>query len=185
MDKARILVVEDESLLAEDIQERLKNLGYEVAAVAHSGEEALARVAAAQPDLVLMDIRLKGKMDGLDTARVVRERFNPPIVYLTGDADTATLERAKATEPLGYLLKPVDEKRLHSTVTGLKQAEKELTDSREQLRALAAYLQTVREEERTRIAREVHDELGQALTGLKMDLAWLEKKLAEASHLPS
>jgi|SRR5437867_10226121 len=63
MDKARILVVEDESLLAEDIQERLKNLGYEVAAVAHSGEEALAGVAAAQPDLVLMDIRLKGKMD--------------------------------------------------------------------------------------------------------------------------
>jgi len=116
MDKARILVVEDESLLAEDIQERLKNLGYEVAAVAHSGEEALAGVAAAQPDLVLMDIRLKGKMDGIDTARVVRERFNLPVVYLTGEADTATLERAKATEPLGYLLKPIDEKRLHSTV---------------------------------------------------------------------
>ena len=78
MDKARIVVVEDESLLAEDIQERLKNLGYEVAAVAHSGEEALASVAATHPDLVLMDIRLKGKMDGIDTARVVRERFNLP-----------------------------------------------------------------------------------------------------------
>src|SRR5213592_1765591 len=89
MDKARILVVEDESLLAEDIQERLKNLGYEVAAVAHSGEEALAGVAAAQPDLVLMDIRLKGKMDGIDTARVVRERFNLPVVYLKSSARSA------------------------------------------------------------------------------------------------
>ena len=445
MDKARILVVEDESLLAEDVQERLKTLGYEVVAVAHSGEEALARLAATHPDLVLMDIRLKGKLDGIDTARVVRERFNLPVVYMTGEADSATLERAKATEPLGYLLKPIEEKRLYSTVeialykhkmdqrlrrierwfattlkgigdavivtdteervtfmnpmaetltgwkfaetagkplarvyqtlnadtgealaslvpqallegvvagptnrtvlisrhgaetpiddsaapirdnagnitgvvltfrdvgerqrarqalqeseerfrvlvegvqdyaifmldpagrvtswnagaerllgyrseeiqgaslsrfctaqdvrrskpaqdlrlarqhgraedegwrvrkdgsrfqanviitalhddlgrllgfaqvtrdiTGLKQAEKELTDSREQLRALAAYLQSVREEERTRIAREVHDELGQALTGLKMDLAWMEKKLSEPAPL--
>jgi len=70
-------------------------------------------------------------------------------------------------------------------ITGLKQAEKQLRDSREQLRALAAYLQSVREEERTRIAREVHDELGQALTGLKMELAWLDKKFAEASHFPA
>src|SRR5439155_18195359 len=116
MDKARILVVEDEDLLAEDIQERLKNLGYEVTAVAHSGEEALASVASTQPDLVLMDIRLKGNMDGIDAARVIRERFNLPVVYLTGEAGGATLERAKATEPLGYLLKPIDEKRLYSTV---------------------------------------------------------------------
>src|SRR5688572_27790040 len=74
MDKARILVVEDESLLAEDVQERLKNLGYEVAGVAHSGEEALTSLATSPSDLVLMDIRLKGKMDGIDTARVVRDR---------------------------------------------------------------------------------------------------------------
>src|ERR1044071_1634483 len=116
MDKARILVVEDESLLAEDIQERLKRLGYAVAAVAHSGEQALASVAAGQPELVLMDIRLRGNMDGIDTARVMRERYNLPVVYLTGEANIATLERAKATEPLGYLLKPIDEKRLYSTV---------------------------------------------------------------------
>src|SRR5438034_8727621 len=147
MDKAGILVVENESLLAEDIQERLKNLGYELAAVAHSEEEALASVAA-RPDLVLMDIRLKGNMDGIDTARGLRERFNVPVVYLTGEADGATLERAKATEPLGDLFKPIDEKRLHNDqgrllsftqitrdITGLKQAEKEQTDSREQLRA--------------------------------------------------
>ena len=447
MDKARILVVEDESLLAEDIQERLKIFGYGASAIAHSGEEALAAAASACPDLVLMDIRLKGEMDGIETARLFRERFNVPVIYLTGEANDATLERAKATEPLGYLLKPIEEKSLYSTIeialykhrmdrrlrrierwfattlksigdavmvtdtqgrvtfmnpiaekltgwksaeaagrpltevyqnvnaetrepldslvpqallegvvagptsravlisrngtetpiddsaapvrdnagqitgvvltfrdvserqrveqalqeseerfrllvegvqdyaifrldplgcvtswnsgaerlmgyhaheilgasltklftapdvrrgkpeqnlelaklrgraedegwrvrkdgsrfqanviitalrddqgrllgfaqvtrdiTGLKQAEKQLKDSREQLRALAAYLQSVREEERTRIAREVHDELGQALTGLKMDIAWLEKKFAEAGHFPA
>src|SRR5439155_33349 len=87
-----------------DIQERLKNLGYEVTAVAHSGEEALASVASTQPDLVLMDIRLKGNMDGIDAARVIRERFNLPVVYLTGEAGGATLERAKATEPLDSLV---------------------------------------------------------------------------------
>jgi len=447
MDKARILVVEDESLLAEDIQERLKIFGYGASAIAHSGEEALAAAASACPDLVLMDIRLKGEMDGIETARLFRERFNVPVIYLTGEANDATLERAKATEPLGYLLKPIEEKSLYSTIeialykhrmdrrlrrierwfattlksigdavmvtdtqgrvtfmnpiaekltgwksaeaagrpltevyqnvnaetrepldslvpqallegvvagptsravlisrngtetsiddsaapvrdnaghitgvvltfrdvserqrveqalqeseerfrllvegvqdyaifrldplgcvtswnsgaerlmgyhaheilgasltklftapdvrrgkpeqnlelaklrgraedegwrvrkdgsrfqanviitalrddqgrllgfaqvtrdiTGLKQAEKQLRDSREQLRALAAYLQSVREEERTRIAREVHDELGQALTGLKMELSWLDKKFAEAGHFPA
>ncbi len=447
MDKARILVVEDESLLAEDIQERLKIFGYGASVIAHSGEEALAAAAAACPDLVLMDIRLKGEMDGIETARLFRERFNVPVIYLTGEANDATLERAKATEPLGYLLKPIEEKSLYSTIeialykhrmdrrlrrierwfattlksigdavmvtdtlgrvtfmnpiaekltgwksaeaagrpltevyqnvnaetrepldslvpqallegvvagptsravlisrngtetpiddsaapvrdnaghitgvvltfrdvserqrveqalqeseerfrllvegvqdyaifrldplgcvtswnsgaerlmgyhaheilgasltklftapdvrrgkpeqnlelaklrgraedegwrvrkdgsrfqanviitalrddqgrllgfaqvtrdiTGLKQAEKQLRDSREQLRALAAYLQSVREEERTRIAREVHDELGQALTGLKMELSWLDKKFAEAGHFPA
>lgn len=444
MDKARILVVEDESLLAEDIQDRLKGIGYDVVALAYTGEEALAQAALVRPDLALMDIRLKGQTDGIETARVLRERFNVPVIYLTGEADDATLERAKSTEPLGYLLKPIEEKRLYSTIeialykykmerrlrrierwfvttlknigdavlvtdlqarvtfmnseaerltgwssseaagrplsevyrtvnpetrekleslapqallegivagsadrallisrkggetpvdesaapvrdatgcvtgvvltfrdisgrqraeralyeseerfrllvegvqdyaifmldpagcvaswnagaerllgyrsdeilganlarfytapearrgrpeqnielakiqgrsedegwrvrkdgsrfqanviitalrddhsrllgyaqvtrdiTGLKQSEKELMDSREQLRALAAYLQSVREEERTRIAREVHDELGQALTGLKMDLAWLQKKFSESSH---
>src|SRR5213082_1786471 len=111
-----MLVVEDESLLAEDIQERLRTLGYEVPAVAHSGEEALAGAARTRPDLVLMDIRLKGEMDGIETARVLRERFSLPVIYLTGEADDATLDRAKATEPLGYLLKPIEEKRLYSTI---------------------------------------------------------------------
>src|SRR6184192_4655027 len=116
MDKVRILVVEDESLQAQDVQERLKSFGYDVPVVAESGEEALARAAATRPDLVLMDIRLKGEMDGIETARVLRERFSLPVIYLTGEADDATLDRAKATEPLGYLLKPIEEKRLYSTI---------------------------------------------------------------------
>src|SRR2546426_8380097 len=102
MEKARILVVEDESLIAEDIQERLKSSGYEVPAVAHSGEEALRASAETRPDLVLMDIRLKGGMDGVETARLLRERHNLPVIYLTGDAEDTTLFRSKATEPVGY-----------------------------------------------------------------------------------
>src|SRR5439155_12174623 len=116
MDKARILVVEDESLLAEDIQERLRSFGYEVPVVALSGEKALALAAAARPDLVLMDIWLKGAMDGIETARLLRERFNVPVIYLSGEASAATLERVKATETLGYLLKPIEEKRLYSAI---------------------------------------------------------------------
>jgi PAS domain S-box-containing protein len=116
MEKARILVVEDESLIAEDIQERLKSSGYEVPAVAHSGEEALQKAAGTRLDLVLMDIRLRGGMDGVETARLLRERHNLPVIYLTGEADDTTLLRAKVTEPLGYLLKPIDEKRLYSTI---------------------------------------------------------------------
>jgi PAS domain S-box-containing protein len=116
MDKARILVVEDENLLAEDIQARLTGFGYAVPAIAQSAEEALQKAAEVQPDLVLMDIRLKGEMDGVDAARILRERFNLPVIYLTADADDATLARAKATEPLGYLLKPLEEKRLYSTI---------------------------------------------------------------------
>src|SRR5690242_20515623 len=116
MDKARILVVEDESLLAEDIQDRLKGIGYDVVALAYTGEEALAQAALVRPDLALMDIRLKGQTDGIETARVLRERFNVPVIYLTGEADDTTLERAKSTEPLGYLLKPIEEKRLYSTI---------------------------------------------------------------------
>src|ERR1051325_12176008 len=116
MDKARILVVEHESLLAEDLKGRLKSFGYDVAAVAESGPEALVQAGKGSPDLVLMDIRLKGSMDGIETARILRERFNLPVIYLTGEADAATLERAKATEPLGFLLKPIEEKRLYSTI---------------------------------------------------------------------
>ncbi len=116
MEKARILVVEDESLVAEDIAARLKRSGYEVPAVAHSGAEALQKAAETRLDLVLMDVRLKGDMDGVEAARRLTERHNLPVIYLTGDAEDTTLVRAKATEPLGYLLKPIEEKRLYATI---------------------------------------------------------------------
>jgi two-component system cell cycle sensor histidine kinase/response regulator CckA len=107
--KVRILVVEDEGLIAEEIQDRLQRLGYEVTAIADSGEKAIAAAEQTQPDLVLMDIRIKGKIDGIDTAKEIRKRQSVPIIYLTAHSDVATLERAKQTAPGGYVLKPFHE----------------------------------------------------------------------------
>jgi PAS domain S-box-containing protein len=307
----RIIVVEDERAVAEYVAERLTSFGYSVPAIAGTGAEALEKVAQTLPDLVVMDIRLPGSIDGVEAAALIRQRFNIPAVYLTGQSDEELLRRVKVTEPLGFLLKPFHDRELQAvielalyqhqaeqrlkriehwftatircmgdavivadadgsitllsaaaenltgwtteealgqkvsevfrlvdaethkearrpffgscgdgmsaqlsagsalligkngseipiegnvaaikdtqgTITGLvllfrdisqrKQAESELRGSREQLRALSARLQSVREDERGRIAREIHDELGQALTGLKMDLAWLAKR---------
>ena len=116
MANAQILVVEDEGIVAKDIQERLKRLGYAVPVVVSSGEEALRQAAATPPDLVPMDIRLQGEMDGVEAADHLRTRFQVPVVYLTAYADEPTLQRAKATEPFGYLLKPFDERELHTAI---------------------------------------------------------------------
>ena len=116
MAKAQILVVEDESIVAKDIQHRLSALGYHIPAVASSGEEALKKAEETRPDLVLMDIRLKGAMDGVAAASELRRRFNIPVVYLTAYADTHTLQRAKITEPFGYILKPFEERELYTCI---------------------------------------------------------------------
>ncbi|RMF01351.1 MAG: response regulator [Chloroflexi bacterium] len=116
MSDKRIFIVEDENVVALDIQRRLKRLGYQVAGVASTGETALSQLSAANPDLVLMDIKLKGSMDGVTTAERVRNEFEIPIVYLTAFADGPTIQRASLTEPYGYLLKPLEERELHSTI---------------------------------------------------------------------
>jgi len=112
----KLLVVEDEAIVAKDIQIRLGNLGYEVAAVASSGEGAIQKAAETHPDLVLMDITLKGEMDGIEAAEEIISRYNIPVVYLTAHTDEKTLQRAKITEPLGYILKPFGEKDLYGTI---------------------------------------------------------------------
>ena len=112
----RILIVEDERITAEDLEEVLKDLGYQVSAVVSSGEEALREAERNRPDLVLMDIRIKGEMDGAETARLLRERCDVPVVYLTAHADRDTLERAKQSRPLGYIVKPFHEAELHASV---------------------------------------------------------------------
>jgi diguanylate cyclase (GGDEF)-like protein/PAS domain S-box-containing protein len=114
--RTQILVVEDENIVAKDIEHRLKALGYHVPALASSGEEALKRAQETSPDLVLMDIRLKGAMDGVQTAEELRRRFNIPVVYLTAYADANTLQRAKVTEPFGYILKPFEERELYTCI---------------------------------------------------------------------
>ncbi len=116
MAETRILVVEDESVVAKDIQWSLKGLGYEICGWASSGEEAIRKAKELRPDLVLMDIVLKGDMDGVQASERIRKSFNIPVIYLTAYADDHTLQRAKVTEPYGYILKPFEERELHTTV---------------------------------------------------------------------
>ena len=113
---AKVLVVEDERIVAEDIRRSLQNLGYDILAVVSSGEKAFQKIAEERPDLVLMDIVLKGKMDGIEAAKLIRTQFNIPIVYLTAYADEKLLHRVKATEPYGYILKPFEDKELHTVI---------------------------------------------------------------------
>jgi len=116
MPKEKILIVEDERVVARDIQNRLKNLGYSVCGSASSGEDAVKKTSELQPDLVLMDIVLKGEMDGIDAAGQIRERFNIPVVYLTAFSDEKTLQRARLTGPYGYILKPFEDSELRSNI---------------------------------------------------------------------
>jgi signal transduction histidine kinase len=102
-----VLIVEDEAIVAHDLRHTLAEQGFDAFAVASSAEEAIATAASKRPDVVLMDIRIKGPTDGIAAAQALRERFGTPIIYLTAHADARTLARAKSTEPSGYLLKPV------------------------------------------------------------------------------
>ncbi len=106
MAKSKIMIVEDEWITADDIRMSLQSLGYTVSSVVSSGEEAIQNAEKDKPDLVLMDIMLKGKMDGIEAASQIRSCYNIPIIYLTAYADEKILERAKITEPFGYIVKP-------------------------------------------------------------------------------
>lgn len=116
MDKRRILIVEDERLVAKHIENMVCGLGYDVAAVEASGEDAVRTALEKSPDLILMDIRLRGEMDGITASEQIWDRAAIPVVYLTAYADESTLERAKVTEPFGYLLKPFEERELYTAI---------------------------------------------------------------------
>jgi PAS domain S-box-containing protein len=116
MSNAKILIVEDEKIVAKDIHNRLRSFGYEVTAIVSTGEEAIQKAIETKPDLALLDIRLHGETDGVLVAEQIRDRLHIPVVYLTAYADAETLRRAKLTEPFGYLVKPFGERELHSTI---------------------------------------------------------------------
>ncbi len=116
MNKAKILIVEDERIIAEDLSQMLRRLGYEVTGIVASGREALKSAAADPPDLAIMDIILRGKMDGIETAQLLKERFGVSAIYLTAYADEKILKRARITSPYGYIIKPFDEKELHTNI---------------------------------------------------------------------
>jgi len=114
--QARILIVEDNRLVARDVQQQLTKFGYAVIGMSARGEDAVALAEQQRPDLVLMDIRLEGDMDGLDAAQLIRDRFQIPIIYLTAYADEQTVRRATLTEPFGYLVKPFEDSQLRTAV---------------------------------------------------------------------
>lgn len=116
MSKTNILVVEDESIVAKDIQQSLKKLGYNVIGICSNGEDAIKKAEEEKPHLVFMDIMLKGEMSGIEAANHIREKMNIPVIYLTAYADESTLSRAKVTEPYGYIIKPFKEIDLHTSV---------------------------------------------------------------------
>jgi PAS domain S-box-containing protein len=116
MEKPVIFIVEDEAIVANDIKESLISLGYTVAGTTKSGEIALEKVKEFMPDLVLMDIHIAGRMDGVETAGKIHELYNIPVIYLTAYSDKLLLDRAKVTEPYGYVIKPFDERELQSVI---------------------------------------------------------------------
>jgi len=116
MKNARILIAEDENIVALDLRDTLRDLGYTIAGLAVTGEGAVEQAAGADPDLVLMDIRLRGEMDGIEAAEQIRLHLDIPIVYLTAYADERSVQRAKITEPFGYVLKPFEERELRTAI---------------------------------------------------------------------
>jgi len=194
--KCNVLIVEDDPHMLLALRELLEGPDRNIV-VAESGEDALRSVLKNDFAVILLDVKMPD-MDGFATARLIRKREgsrNTPIIFLTG-ADEAAVSSFRGYEAgaVDYLVKPMVPEVLRSKVSVFidlyrynaaltreiaehKVIEEDLRRAEERLRAFAAHIESVREDERTRLAREVHDELGQALTGLKMDLSWLEKRL--------
>jgi len=112
----RILVVEDELIVAMELKNRLSDLGYSVCGSTVSGEEAIKLAAEQHPDIILMDISIKGAYDGIQAAEIIKTDFDIPIIFITAFADPQTLQRAKITEPYGYIIKPFEERELHTSI---------------------------------------------------------------------
>ena len=116
MSKTQIMIVEDESIVAEDIKTSLEKMGYNVPVVVSSGEDAINKAEETRPDLVLMDIVLRGKINGIEAAGVIHSRLNVPVIYLTAYTDDNIIKRAKVTEPFGYITKPFENRELKSNI---------------------------------------------------------------------
>lgn len=171
--RPRVLVVEDEVIVARDITQQLRDLGYTPVGTATFGEEAISLAAELHPDLVLMDIQLAGAMDGIAAAQEIRSRLALPVVFLTAFSADDVLARAKFSEPFGYILKPFSERELSTVLTMAlykHHAEARLLTSTRQLKALSRRVLEAQEQERRRVALELHDELGQLLTAIKINL---------------
>jgi two-component system, response regulator PdtaR len=116
MEKAKILIVEDEAVIALELEASVKALGYDVVDVADNGDDAIRLVEQHKPNLILMDIRIKGDKDGIDTAAIIKELYDIPIIFSTAHMDEDRLKRAKITLPYGFILKPIQERDIRITI---------------------------------------------------------------------
>ena len=136
MKKTRIQIVEDEAIITMEIESQLQKLGYEITSIVDTGNKAIRKAEEDKPDLILMDIRIKGEMDGIDATDEIRKRFGIPVIFSTAHLDHERIERVNIAMPFGYVLKPIQEKDLKVTIemalngsrvdTARKQAEKPL-----------------------------------------------------------
>ncbi len=143
METVQILIVEDEALVALSVKSCLEKAGYGIPRIASTAEEALNMLAFAKPDLILMDISLSGKMNGIEAAAIIKETSRVPVIYLTAHSDPETLERAKVTEPFGYILKPFDEHVLNSTIMMALQKAAGQEETRRTKEELAEILRSI------------------------------------------
>jgi len=181
---AKILIVDDELIFARDVERRLTEFGYEVVGTASTGPEALALAKQCAPDLALMDIVLEGAIDGVTAASEMHATYGVPVVFVTGNADQATVERAREAKPYGYVLKPVSPLDLYSTIdTVLRRAslEREVVRQKEELAALNEELTQALEE-----MEQSNEELAtsnEALAGTQAELEERNRQLAQNGEL--
>jgi signal transduction histidine kinase len=176
MDRKRIMIVEDEGITAMSIKNSLVETGYDVTSAVSTGEEAVKKAGEDQPDIVLMDVVLNGKMDGIEAARHIQSSFDIPVIYLTAYSDDKMINRIRETGPFGYIIKPFDERELHVAVElalykhemerKLRESERELRKHREQLSMLV--------EERTAELRSSYELLKDEI---------MDRRMAEAETL--
>lgn len=179
----RVLVVEDEAIVARDISQQLVELGYQPIGMANTAEQAIEKASELLPNMILMDIQLGGDIDGIAAAEKIRSLHDIPIIFITAYSADEILNRAKLTEPFGYMLKPFSERELRTTLAMAfykHQAEAKLRATSRQLKALSRRVLEVQEMERRRVAVELHDELGQTLTAVKINLQLSERLKGEA-----
>ncbi len=184
MNQSRILVVEDEAIVTMEIEERLAAMGYKVAGIVSSGEQALNLAREQRPDLVLMDIRLDGDMDGISAAEEIRKQFQVPVIFLTAYSEDSTLERAKRAEPYGYLLKPFDDRELRSTIEIALYKHR----TEEELRRMNRLYDVLSQVNQTVVRTEAREELFDTVCHMvvergTMDLAWIGCLDAQKSHI--